>query len=137
MPTEPEAAYDPERPETMTERPRPPRDPVEELLDEVHVATEPRPLGGPETLSDRVAIVTGGSTGIGAAIALELARVGVHVALTYLAPDDREEAEAMGAAIRARGVRTLVRRCDVCDPSQVGAFVDATLGEFGDLHVLW
>src|SRR5690606_4430839 len=59
-------------------------DPVERLLEEVVEEPAPSPLQQNGSLRGRCAIVTGGATGIGRAICLELARHGVHVAFNYL-----------------------------------------------------
>jgi NAD(P)-dependent dehydrogenase (short-subunit alcohol dehydrogenase family) len=87
----------------------------------------------PDTLRDRVAIVTGASQGIGRAIAIEMARVGAHV----VAVSRRAEALApVAAAVRAEGRRALALPCDVGEADQVEAVVARTLDEFGRVDVL-
>ena len=87
----------------------------------------------PDTLRDRVAIVTGASQGIGRAIAIELARVGAHV----VACSRRAEALApVAAAVRAEGRRALALPCDVGEAAQVDAVVARTVDEFGRIDVL-
>ena len=63
---------------------------VDQLLEEVETQVEPRPLVHVEGLEGSAAIVTGGSTGIGRAVALMLAGAGVDVAFNYL--DDQPAA---------------------------------------------
>src|SRR5690606_16399775 len=84
------------RPEPRATFPLPPQpasveDPVELLLEEVTEEPEPQPLHVGRSLRGRCAIVTGGATGIGRAIALEFARQGAHVAFNYFAYDDSPE----------------------------------------------
>jgi len=87
----------------------------------------------PDTLKDRIAIVTGASQGIGKAIALALARVGAHVVVcsrraAALAP--------VADAVRAEGRRALALACDVGHAEQVDAVVARTEKEFGRIDVL-
>lgn len=85
-------------------------------------------------LTGRVALVTGGSRGIGAATALRLARDGADVALTYLASEER--AAEVVRAIEATGGRGLALRADSADPEAVAAAVDATAARLGRLDIL-
>jgi len=87
----------------------------------------------PDTLRDRVALVTGASQGIGRAIAVELAKVGAHVAVV----SRRAEAlEDVAAAVRAQGRKALVVPCDVGDSDQVESAVARTVDTFGRIDVL-
>jgi 3-oxoacyl-[acyl-carrier protein] reductase len=115
-------------------------DPVEQLLEDVVEETQPRSLNYGATLRGRVAIVTGGATGIGRAIALEFARHGVHVAFNYYSYDEsgdiREAAADTAHEIRQMEVRVRAEECDVRDPAAVGRFVDATVQEMGGVQIL-
>lgn len=120
--------------------PIPVHDPVEMLLEEVTHELKPLPLRLEQSLRGRAAIVTGGATGIGRAIALELARHGAHVAINYFAYDDTAdvEAEARQTAreIAELEVRVHLQSCDVRDSEQVGQFVEAAREKLGGLHIL-
>ena len=87
-----------------------------------------------EQESRRVALVTGGSRGLGRAIALELARDGVDIALVYAGNEDR--ANAVAAEIQALGSRTAVYRCDVSRFDQTKETVAAVLANFGKIDIL-
>ncbi|UQX03739.1 3-oxoacyl-ACP reductase family protein [Streptomyces sp. RerS4] len=81
-----------------------------------------------------VALVTGGSRGIGAATALRLAEDGVDVAVTYV-NGEREAAEVVGK-IEALGRRGLAVRADAGDPARAVAGVEETVRVLGGLDVL-
>ncbi|PYN86854.1 MAG: beta-ketoacyl-ACP reductase [Candidatus Rokuibacteriota bacterium] len=86
-----------------------------------------------DTLRDRVAIVTGASRGIGRAIAVELARVGAHVAVCSRRKD---ALEPVADLVRAEGRRVLAVACDVGDARQVDGAVAQTLDAFGRIDIL-
>ncbi len=87
-----------------------------------------------EQESRRVALVTGGSRGLGRAIALELARDGADIALVYAGNEDR--ANAVAAEIQAMGRCAAVYRCDVSRFDQVKETVAAILADFGKIDIL-
>ncbi len=111
---------------------------VEELLDEVGAETAPAPSRISRGLRGRVALVTGGSSGIGRAIALALAESGVHVAFNFLdtGSDSQEMAQQVAAELRSREARVYFRACDVRESNDVGAFVGEVVEELGGLHFL-
>ncbi len=80
------------------------------------------------------AIVTGGTRGIGKAIALELARRGANVAFNYSKSAD--EAERLKAEIEAFGVKALAAQCDVANTEASADFVKQVTAEFGTVHFL-
>lgn len=83
-------------------------------------------------LSGRVALVTGGGSGIGAACARALAAAGAHVAVTDVSA---RAAEDVAAAIEADGGRALARTLDVTDARAVDETVAAVVREAGGLHI--
>jgi 3-oxoacyl-[acyl-carrier protein] reductase len=112
-------------------------DPVEELLAEVVQQEAPeRNFAG---LRGRSAIITGGATGIGRAVALELGRHGVHIAFNYFDDGDgrMEEAAARTAAeLRQLEITVLCRDCDVRDADGVRHFVSEAEQALDGLHIL-
>lgn len=108
-------------------------------------------------LSGRVALVTGGSRGLGRADALTLARAGADVVVADLLVESDESAEAAASVggfalvaraqglvrteetaeeIRALGRRSFAVRCDVTDRAQVAAAVERTVAELGSVDIL-
>ena len=84
-------------------------------------------------LSGRVAIVTGGSVGLGRQMAQGLAEMGANV---VLCARKKERCEAAAEELRSLGVKAMALGCDVKDPASVKDVVDATVAEFGRIDVL-
>jgi 3-oxoacyl-[acyl-carrier protein] reductase len=82
----------------------------------------------------RVAIVTGGGTGVGRATSLRLADLGYAVAVNY--SRSRDDAEQTVALIASRGGRALAYQADVADDAAARQLVDTTVERFGRLDVL-
>ncbi|QFU93894.1 SDR family NAD(P)-dependent oxidoreductase [Amycolatopsis sp. YIM 10] len=86
------------------------------------------------TLDGRTALVTGGSRGIGAAIATRLAAEGANVALTYTSAADR--AASVATAIEGLGRKSLAIQADSADPAALTAAVDQAAEALGGLDIL-
>ncbi|CAL9396682.1 SDR family oxidoreductase [Streptomyces pilosus] len=87
-----------------------------------------------KNLLGRVALVTGGSRGIGAATALRLAREGADVAVTYV--NGKEAAGDVVRAVEALGRRAVAVRADAGDPEDAAGAVTVAARELGGLDVL-
>jgi 3-oxoacyl-[acyl-carrier protein] reductase len=98
---------------------------TDELLD--------APAFGVLSLSGKVALVTGASSGIGRAIALAFAAAGADVALTYRT--NRGGADETADGVRAAGRRVEPIRADVADAADLGALADALRRSFGRVDV--
>lgn len=86
------------------------------------------------SLNNRVAVVTGGSRGIGRAIALEFARRGAAVVVNYNnSPDAASEVVKL---IEAEGGQAATFKADVSNFEQAGALIKFAVDTFGDLHIL-
>jgi NAD(P)-dependent dehydrogenase (short-subunit alcohol dehydrogenase family) len=87
-----------------------------------------------KTLAGKVALVTGGSRGLGAATAMALAAQGADVAISYVASGAK--AAAVAASLEASGVRALAVRSDQGDPAAAESLVRRVAGHFGRLDIL-
>ena len=94
-------------------------------------------------LEGRTALVTGGSRGIGRAVALALADAGADVVVNYHRPavpefgrDNTEDAERVVKEVLARGVRSLAVPADVSNKEEVDRMVGAVVDELGGLDIL-
>jgi NAD(P)-dependent dehydrogenase (short-subunit alcohol dehydrogenase family) len=85
-------------------------------------------------LDGKVAIVTGGSRGIGAASALALADEGADVAISYAASADR--AQAVVAQLEAKGVRAAAFKADQADETQAVGLIHDVVEQFGKLDIV-
>ncbi len=103
--------------------------------------TDPRPDHGEDSyvgsarLTDRVALITGGDSGIGRAVAIAFAREGADVAIAYL-PEEQDDAEDTATQVESAGRRALLLPGDIRDEQFSTDIVELTVEEFGRLDIL-
>ena len=85
-------------------------------------------------LQGKVALVTGASKGIGAAIALELAKQGAEVAVNYAG--DKAGAEKVVAEIKRAGGRAIAVQANVADPDTIGPLIETVTKQLGHIGIL-
>ncbi|QHE87259.1 SDR family oxidoreductase [Hydrogenophaga sp. BPS33] len=122
-------------------RSQPSRLPAQHLsVDEQESDLEVRPrflapdYFGSQKLQGQAALITGGDSGIGRAVAILFAREGADVAITYLSSDD--DARETQRCVEAEGRQCLVLQCDVKSAAACKKAVAATVKTFGHLDVL-
>lgn len=86
------------------------------------------------SLQQKVAIVTGGNSGIGRSIALALAKEGASIVVDYVAQP--EATESLEQAIAKLGSRSTGVEADVSSPAELQKLVDAAVGSFGRLDIM-
>jgi NAD(P)-dependent dehydrogenase (short-subunit alcohol dehydrogenase family) len=90
---------------------------------------------GYNRLKDRVALITGGDSGIGRAVALAFAREGADVAIAYL-PDEENDAAASAAWVQRAGRRALQLPGDIQQEQHCSQFIVRSFREFGKIDIL-
>ena len=90
-------------------------------------------MNQPAPLTDQIAVVTGASRGIGAAIARKLAALGAHVVLTAR---DNGQLNKIVAEINAAGGHAESHACDLTQPEQIEAFAQLVLQTHGRCDIL-
>ena len=123
------------------EEPKSPMPPQHQPKPGIEAELDPRPnymaplYKGAEKLKDKVALITGGDSGIGRAVAVLFAREGADVAFTYLKEEQRD-ADETTRAVEAEGQRALALEADLTDPKVCKEVVERTVEEFGKLDIL-
>lgn len=88
-----------------------------------------------EHFTGRIAVVTGGGTGMGRELVRQLAADGCHVAMCDVSADDMAESQAIAVAGAAAGTRVTTFAADVSDEAQLLAFRDAVVAEHATDHI--
>ncbi len=131
----------PDKKARRQQEPKPPFPPQHQQRPGLESKVKPKPryqaplYRGSEKLKDKVALITGGDSGIGRAVAVLYAREGADVALVYL-PEEQSDAEETLQAVEAEGRKALLIAGDVTDPRFCKKAVERTVREFGRLDVL-
>jgi hypothetical protein len=89
---------------------------------------------GTGRLAGKAAVITGGDSGIGRAVAIAYAREGADVLISYL--DEHDDARDTGQWVEKAGRRAVLMPGDVADPAHCRAIVDRAVQEFGRIDVL-
>lgn len=103
-------------------------------------AMDPRPIYEDEThvgtgkLKGKVALITGGDSGIGRAVAVGYAKEGAHIAIVYL--DEHEDAEETKKRVEKEGVQCLLIAGDIADETFCKDCVEQTVAKLGGLDIL-
>ncbi len=90
---------------------------------------------GSGQLEGKRALITGGDSGIGAAVAIAYAREGADVAIAFL-PTEEDDARRIGGLIEQAGRKAVLVACDISDPHQAKALVDNVSEQLGGLDIL-
>ena len=123
------------------EQPMSPMPPQHQPKPGVEAELKPRPnylaphYKGAEKLKDKVALITGGDSGIGRAVAVLFAREGADVAFTYL-KEEKRDADETKRAVEAEGRRAIAVQADLTDPKVCKEVVERTVDELGKLNIL-
>ncbi|HEU4870402.1 MAG TPA: SDR family oxidoreductase [Pyrinomonadaceae bacterium] len=123
------------------EQPKSPMPPQHQRKPGEEAKLNPRPryeaplYAGSGKLKEKVALITGGDSGIGRAVAVLFAREGADVAFTFL-KEEKRDAEETKRAIEAEGQRAVALSGDVRDPKVCKKLVEKTVDEFGKLDIL-
>ncbi len=91
---------------------------------------------GSDKLTGRAALITGGDSGIGRAVAIAYARERADVLISYLNEQEDEDARETARHVEAAGRRCVLMPGDIADPAHCRALVDRTVREFGRIDIL-
>lgn len=105
---------------------------IEEKMEPKPVAIKPKPI---KKLAGKIALITGGDSGIGRAVALLFAREGADIAISYLS-EQKDADEVKRIVEEELGQRCLLIGGDIRKERQCKKIVDKTIKEFGKLHIL-
>jgi NAD(P)-dependent dehydrogenase (short-subunit alcohol dehydrogenase family) len=91
---------------------------------------------GHDKLAGKRALITGGDSGIGRAVAIAFAREGADVAISYLGGEEEEDARSTAELVEAAGRTALLLPGDISDPQHCRDLVSRTVSELGGLDVV-
>ncbi|MEQ0925392.1 SDR family oxidoreductase [Acinetobacter schindleri] len=106
----------------------------------VQTAMNPKPeiikphYKGSEKLKGKVALITGGDSGIGRSVSVLFAREGADIAICYL--DEDQDAKDTKKMVEAEGQRCLLIKCDLQQPEEIQDLVKQTIQEFKTINIL-
>ncbi|MEZ5045948.1 MAG: 3-oxoacyl-[acyl-carrier-protein] reductase [Chitinophagaceae bacterium] len=86
-------------------------------------------------LDNKVAIITGGSRGIGEAIVLKFAESGCHIAFSYISDSSKERSEALVAQCKAMGVNAKAYQSNAAEYADCEKFVNDVIQDFGTIDI--
>ena len=127
--------------ERVRTHPKPPMPKQHQEYPGIEAKVHPRPqyaaplYKGADKLKGKTALITGGDSGIGRAVAVLFAREGADVAIMFL-PEEERDAEETRAAIEAEGRRALLMPGDVTDSDYCESCVERVVNEFGKIDIL-
>jgi len=106
---------------------------LEYLMTPAPAYENPR-LHGSGRLEERVAVISGGDSGIGRAVAVAFAREGADVAILYL--NEEQDAADTARLVEEKGRRCMLVRCDIASKSQCEAAIASILAQLGNIDIL-
>jgi NAD(P)-dependent dehydrogenase (short-subunit alcohol dehydrogenase family) len=124
----------------MTDYPKPPFKPQQQPVPGDQSRMEPYPdcgetsYKGSGRMSNKIALITGGDSGIGRAVAIAFAREGADVAISYL--DEHEDAKETARWVEEAGRQCLLLPGDLTEKARCQTIVDETVKKFGRIDVL-
>lgn len=124
----------------MKSYPKPPFKPQQQAVPGKQGAMDPYPDCGEKSyegsgrLANKIALITGGDSGIGRAVAIAFAREGADVAIAYL--DEHEDAKETARWVEASGRQCLLLPGDLSDVAHCAAIVNDTVAKYGRIDVL-
>ncbi|MCA1549874.1 SDR family oxidoreductase [Bradyrhizobium sp. BRP19] len=124
----------------MTNYPKPPYPAQQQLMPGSTRAMQPRPDHGEESykgsgrLAGKKAIITGGDSGIGRAVAIAYAREGADIVISYL--NEEEDAAEVKALVEREGRKAVLIPGDISNPEHCSAIVRRTVEELGGIDIL-